>query len=289
MTDLDEIHAALQAEATQLAGGLTDAVQRAAVYRHMYRFSGGNHVFPLIAAHGALWSRGYFRAARRLATALSWQYVLNPDVRQLQLERLTQFENVLRDINRRVCVDTYVNLHFTARCGVEKDAERLVPAPLLEAMARLHRARRSDKSLSDAEKRLIFEAHFRNEQQHVVGPAINAAVAEFDWPLVRAIALRPPIRFSYFRGAQCLLFRNFAESSERISKGLRAFQFAAETGWSHVEASLARYAALPRPAFTHPEDYFEGLKASLVGSRVLVSFRDPHPAYNAANEWAVLK
>jgi hypothetical protein len=262
---IEEVHADLQREATQLAGGLTDAVQRAAVYRHMYRVSGGNHVFPLIAAHGALWSRRYLLAARRLAVALSWQYALNPALRRLQLERLSRFENVLRDINRRVCIDTYVNLHFTARCGVEKEAERFVPEPLLEAMARVHRARRSDKSLSDAEKRLIFEVHFYNEQQHVVGPAINAAVAEFDWPLVRAIALRPPIRFAYFRGAQCLLFRNFADSAERIAQGLRAFQFAAEAGWQHVEGSLARYAALPAEAFTDADDYFNRLTAVIVG------------------------
>src|SRR5262245_5220688 len=73
-TSLDEIYGFLHEEAVRLAGGLNDAEQRAATYRHLYRFSGGNHVFPLIAAHGALWSRNYFRAARRLATALSWQY-----------------------------------------------------------------------------------------------------------------------------------------------------------------------------------------------------------------------
>src|SRR6187200_575300 len=109
---LKQAHETLHTEAVKLAGGLTDATQRAAVYRHMYRFSGGNHIFPLIAAHGALWSRGYFILARKLAEALSWQYFASPAKRKQQLERLAAFENALRDINRRVCIDTYVNLHF---------------------------------------------------------------------------------------------------------------------------------------------------------------------------------
>ena len=56
----------LQREATLLAGGLTDLSQRAAVYRHLFLASGGNHAFPLIAAHGALWAGGYFRFGMRL-------------------------------------------------------------------------------------------------------------------------------------------------------------------------------------------------------------------------------
>ncbi len=49
---LKTAHDDLRAEAVTLAGGLTDLSQRATVYHHIYRASGGNHVFPLIAAHG---------------------------------------------------------------------------------------------------------------------------------------------------------------------------------------------------------------------------------------------
>jgi hypothetical protein len=134
-------------------------------------------------------------------------------------------------------------------------------------MARVHRARIRGSDLSDAEKLLVFEAHFRHEQQHVVGPAVRAAFEEFDWPLVRAIALRPPIRFAYFRGLQCLLFRNFADSAERIAQGMRAFEFAVKAGWSHVEATLANYAALPAEAFVRPDVHFRRLRhAILAGS-----------------------
>lgn len=264
-TRMENDYRALQAEALQLAGAPADVVQRAAVYRHMYRFSGGNHAFPLIAAHGALWSRGYCRAARRVAVMLSWQYALTPSLRRQQIARLDAFENALREINRRVCVDTYVNLHFTARWGTQNEAEQFVPAPLMEAMTRLHWARQSGQPLSDAEKRLVFEAHFRNEQEHVVGPALTAAVADFAWPLVRAMALRPPIRFAYFGGSQWLLFRNFADAEERIAKGLLAFQHATTAGWSHVERSLAHYGVLPREALTQPDQHFGKLRAALLG------------------------
>lgn len=100
----------------------------------------------------------------------------------------------------------------------------------------------------------------------VVGPAVIAAVEEFDWPLVRAIALRPPIRFAYFSGVQCLLFRNFADSTERIAHGLRAFQIAADAGWSRVEASLANYAALPAEALAQPDVHFYRLRHAILGS-----------------------
>ena len=67
-------------EGEKLAGSLFQLTQRASVYRHIYRASGGNHIFPLIAAHGALWARGYFRWALDLGRKLSWHTVLDrPD------------------------------------------------------------------------------------------------------------------------------------------------------------------------------------------------------------------
>ena len=263
---LQRAYEELQSEAARLAGGLTDVAQRAAVYRHMYRFSGGNHVFPLIAAHGALWSSRYFGLARRLAELLSWQYAASPARRRQQLERLTDFEDALREINRRVCADTYVSLHLTARFGAGDELRRFVPATLLDAMATLHAARRSGQELPDDEKRRVFEDHFRNEQEHVVGPALTEAVQAFEWPLVRALAVRPPIRFAYFEGFQCLAFRNFADRQERIEKGLLAFRFAAQAGWWQVEAALDKYGLLPQACFAEPEAHFLALRAAVLAT-----------------------
>src|SRR6187200_3789100 len=71
-------------EGEKLAGSLTQLTQRASVYRHIYRASGGNHIFPLIAAHGALWARGYFAWALDLGKKLAWQYCYNPALQKQQ-------------------------------------------------------------------------------------------------------------------------------------------------------------------------------------------------------------
>jgi hypothetical protein len=259
---LQQTYESLKAEAVVLAGGLRDLAQRATVYHHLYAASGGNHAFPLIAAHGTLWAGGYFRRGLRWSEWLSWQYALSPRFRRLQLQRLADFADAFRDINRRVCVETYINFHFTSRHGLDPAAAELVPADLLGPLNQMHAARRAGSALSDAEKLAVFEAHFRNEQQHIVGPAIAAAVAAFDWPLVRYIALRPLVRFAYFSAGRALRFRNFADRDERIARGLTAFELAAQVGWKTVEQALRQYDVLPEAFFAHPVEYFARLRSA---------------------------
>ncbi len=268
-SNLPAEYAKLQAEGLRVAGGLTDLSQRATVYHHLFRASGGNHAFPLIAAHGALWAGGYFRFGMRLGKWLSLQYALSPETCRVKLRQLEAFADAFRDINRRVCVDTYVNFHFTARFGDDRDAAAFVPAPLLESLQRLHAARRAGRELSDGEKKVVFEAHFRHEQECVVGPAIADAVAAFDWAVLRFIALRPVICFAYFPDRRFFWFRNFAKREERIEKGLAAFEMAAEAGWSQVERALSRYRVLPDAFFACPVDYFAALRAGILQGREL--------------------
>jgi hypothetical protein len=266
MSELTREYEALRGEATRLAGGLRDLAQRATVYHHLFRVSGGNHAFPLIAAHGALWAGGYFRFGRRLGEALSWQYALAKEKRQQQLAKLEAFADAFRDINRRVCIDTYVNFHFTAKYGDDPRVREFVSADLLEALQRVHVARRVGRELSDREKRDVFLAHFLDEQQRVVGPAIEKAVADFDWPLVRFVALKPVIRFAYFPGRRWFWFRNFAQRDERIEKGLQAFHYAAEVGWSQTEQALRRYAVLPNAFFADPGKYFADFRTAFLAT-----------------------
>lgn len=213
---LRHAHQELLDEATRMAGSLTALSQRATTYHHLFRDSGGNHVFPLIAAHGALWARGYFAFGMRLGRCLSWQYFFNAEHRRQQLASLEDFANAFRDVNRRVCIDTYANYHFTAQFGEHPEAASIVPPQLLEALNRVHAARRAGREMSNTEKRHIFETHFLHEQTHVVGPNLQAAVDQFDWPILREIALRPLIRFAFFRRPEFFWFRNFAHREERI-------------------------------------------------------------------------
>ncbi|OYW19543.1 MAG: hypothetical protein B7Z55_08665, partial [Planctomycetales bacterium 12-60-4] len=115
-----------------------------------------------------------------------------------------------------------------------------------------------------AEKLLVFQAHFLHEQDHVVGPAIAQAVDAFDWPVVKAIALRPIIRFAYFGRHEWFSFGNFSIKDERIEKGLRAFAIGARIGWSRVEQALAEYRVLPEAFFADAVGYFGSLRAALL-------------------------
>lgn len=264
ISDLRKAFTKFQDEGLRLAGGLNDLSQRATVYHHIFHESRGNHVFPLIAAHGALWARNWFSFGMKLGKALSWQYGFHPETRQQKLASLEDFANVFRDINRRVCVDVYANFHFTKQYGAHPDAGKIVAPELLQALNRIHTANASDQQLDDTARREIFTAHFLNEQQHIVGPTIEKGIAEFDWPLLRTLSLRPVVRFAYFQRA--FLFRNFANREERITKGLTAFDRAAEAGWKNVEQALRSYDVLPETFFARPAEYFAALRESLLAS-----------------------
>lgn len=246
----------LVAQGTRLAGGLTDLAQRAAVYHHVFEDSGRNHIFPLIAAHGALWARGYFGFGMRLGRHLAWQFPFSSERRQRAVLDLAAFADAFREINRQVCVDTYASYHFTERFGNEPGAERLISPDLLESLNRVHAAKRAGLALTDRDKRDVFESHFRNEQAHVVGPRIARAIEEFQWPLLKSIALRPLVRFAYFRPREYFWFRHFDRVDERIERGLRAFDIAAEVGWKRVESSLKEYDVLPAAFFANSTGHF---------------------------------
>lgn len=237
----------LREEGTRLAGGLTDLAQRATVYHSIYRESGGNHVFPLIAAHGALWAGGWFRFGMRLAVGLAWQHPLSSQKRRQKVQALSDFADEFREINRRVCVDTYANFHFTREFGHEPGAAEILPEALLVAGNRVHAAHMTGCPLTDAEQRDVFEAHFFYEQEHIVGPTIERAVGEFDWPLLKLVAMRPRVAFAYL--PRPLWFRNFASRDERVRNGLKAFDAGAALGWSHVETALQDYDMLPQQFF----------------------------------------
>lgn len=249
----------------RLAGGLSDLAQRATVYRQLFRDSGRNHIFPLIAAHGALWAGGYFRFGLKLGRILAWQYPLDPAYRAAQLKKLDDFADAFREINRRVCADTFAQFHFAGVFGEHPAAAELIPPVMLQEINRMHAAKRAGQRLSDAEKRDVFEAHFLNEQKNIVGPAIEKALADFDWPLVKWIALKPPVRFAYFEPGRVLWFGDFASKEERVANGLKAFDLAATAGWDQVENALARYQVLPREAFQSPDLYY-----TMLAKRVLM-------------------
>lgn len=250
-------------EATLLAGGLTDLCQRASVYHHLYEDSGGRNVFPLIAAHGALWGAGYFALGMKVGALLSAQYLFQPVVRRDKLRQLQAFADAFRDINRRVCIEAYCAYHFSKRHGSAAGAATYVQQPLLDALNQCHRAQAEQRPLPAEQRHELFEAFFLWEQAFIVGPAVEQALAALDWPLIRQVALRPRIEFAYFSSSREMKFSDFASTAERIEKGLRAYAMAEQAGLAQVEAALSRYAILPSAFFMGSASHFRALRRNL--------------------------
>ncbi|MEW4452386.1 hypothetical protein AB1L30_06840 [Bremerella sp. JC817] len=264
LAQLRQCYVDIEKEAIQLAGATHQLSQRATTYHHLFEDSGHNHIFPLIAAHGALWARGYFAFGMKLGQVAAWQFAGNRDKRVAKLQALENFAEAFREVNRRVCVDTYATYHFTKHFGDHPDADQIVRAPLLAGLRQIHHARRSQTPLSDAARRQIFQAHFFDEQDRVVGPRIAQAVQEFDWPLMKSIALMPAVRFAYFPTGRWLQFWKFDNKAERIARGLKAFDIAAHVGWDQVERALDHYAILPDAFFADSVGHFAGMRTSVL-------------------------
>jgi len=263
---IQELRAAreqIQREATLLAGTVKNLSQRAATYHHLYQDSGGNHIFPLIASHGALWAKGYFDFGLKLAQWVSWQYIGRPELRARQLESLHVFANAFREINRVVCVDTYTNYHLVKRYGDEPLLSELMDSNILRELRGLHEARRQGIELDDEQKRAIFLAHFLVEQEEIVGPRIEHALEQLSWSFMKAISLKPLISFAYIPRRDLFRFRNFSHVNERIELGLRAFDIAAERGWAFVESQLKAYDLLPAAFHCDSACHFEELRNGL--------------------------
>lgn len=252
-------HARLSQHGVLLAGGVEDLAQRALVYLHLYRTSKGNHTFPLLAAHGALWASGHFKRGMWVSEICARAQLLQKEQRLKRLAEVSAFAIAMKDVNRRVCAETYTAFHMTRLHGEKSALVDFVPERLIGALNTCHAASRKGASLSATTKQKLFEAFFLWEQDMIVGPAVDAAVQAFTWPLVRSLVLRPPIGFSYFGPLTWLWFKSFNSRSERVQRGREAFSIAEQRGWDHVERSLARYPRMPKPYIEDAEECFEGL------------------------------
>ena len=247
--DLRDEYDALKAEGERMAGGILDIPRRVIMLNRLYHHSGNNHVFPLLAAHGALWAFSYFEIGGALGQFIARRYFYDHRERAYRLGLLNQFAEAFRIVNRQVFIDTYANYRFTAVHGETPGADKIVPVRLLDVLNRVHFARSSGKVLGKSEKREVFDQAFLCEQEITVAPRIQSAIQEFNCRFMRFLCLHPIVRFAYFPGSKRLLFRNFASTEERIEKGLRAFAYAEQAGWSHVAETQRAYGLLSAGAF----------------------------------------
>ena len=232
-----EAYAALRDKGRLMAGSIADLGQRACVYHHMYADSGGRNVFPLIAAHGALWAAGYFKKGMFGGKLFSLRYFLAPRLRREKLRSLGAFADQFRDINRRVCAESYAIYYYTKYHGGDAFIRSVIGDAFADALCACH----ADDAFPPAMREDLFRAFFNWEQSNIVGPAVEQAFRQFDWGAIKALARQPRIEFAYFGPHFYMRFDDFTVTAERIVRGLQAYRRAEEVGLDHVEHMLGTY------------------------------------------------
>lgn len=257
-----EAYEILRQKGFALAGGLRDLSQRACVYHHMYEDSGNRNVFPLIAAHGALWASGYFKKGMFGGKILSTQYLLTPWLIKPHLDSLLEFADKFRDINRRVCAESYA-LYYYTRNHEESDFIRsIIGNGFAKALYECHRAKDLGNPFSQKSREELFYQFFRWEQENMVAPSVTEAYATFHWRVVKYLALRPRVEFSYFGKGYDLPFEDFSSKEERMEKGVMAYRRAEYVGLAHVEEALRYYGIMPAAFFHNPRAHYQAIVRS---------------------------
>lgn len=255
-----EAYEILREKGFALAGGLRDLSQRACVYHHMYEDSGNRNVFPLLAAHGALWASGYFKKGMFGGKVLSIQYLLTPWLAKRHLDSLSEFADKFRGINRRVCAESYA-LYYYTRSHEENDFIRsIIGNDFAKVLYECHRSNDLGSRFSRESREELFNQFFRWEQENIVAPSVTEAYATFHWRAVKYLALRPRIEFSYFGKGYDLPFEDFSSKQERMAKGVVAYRRAEHVGMAHVEEALRCYRILPAAFFHDPRAHYQAIE-----------------------------
>ena len=145
--ELAAAHQEIRAEAVRLAGGPGDMPPRVALLHSIFVDSGGNHVFPEVALHGALWAYGFYERRGTVSRMISSRYFYDREERARRAYMLFEFSQGFKEANRSVFIDTYTNYFFTKRHGEDPGADEIVPPELLEALNRAHHAGRAGRKL----------------------------------------------------------------------------------------------------------------------------------------------
>lgn len=241
-----EAYESLREKGYLLAGELGDMRQRACVYHQMYQDSGGRNVFPLIAAHIALWASDYFRKGMLAGKLLSLPYLCIPGARSIKLRRLSTFADEFKDINRRVCAESYAIYHYMKRHGDSSFIRSVIGDELADILLECHLSAASQTCFPEHKRAKLFHAFFSWEQQNIVSPSVAKAFAQMDWAPIRYLALRPKIQFAYFGKGYHMQFADFSSCEERAARGIQAYRRAEQVGLDQVEHALGLHKSMPR-------------------------------------------
>jgi len=136
--DIEAVYAAIDMDAKRLGGRLDDMTTRAVVYHHLYVSSGGNFIFPLIAAHGALWARWYLYLARFAAYFLAVIDISGGRSFRAKMISYRAYVDAFKAINRKVMQETYKVLHISTLYGAHPIIAADMPARLHENLNICH-------------------------------------------------------------------------------------------------------------------------------------------------------
>ena len=245
-----EAYEALRRDGYSLAGDLADLSGRARLYYHLYEDSGGRNVFPLIAAHGALWASGYFKKGILLGHVLSLRHLLDSRLRNDHVRSLKAFANRFRSINRTVCAEAYALYFYTKKYRRTPEGIQgyKFKASLVDALIECHESTSKASDYPARQREKLFVEFFSWEQENIVAHEVTAAYEGFSWGTMKDLALRPRIGFSYFGRGHCLKFNDFSSKSERVESGLQAYRRAEDVGLEAVAEALTKYGVM-RKAF----------------------------------------
>jgi len=254
---IETVYAAITVDAEKLGGGLNAMTQRAVVYHHLYVSSGENFIFPLIAAHGALWARWYLFLAKYAAIVLAIIDISGRRSFGIKMSLYADYVNRFKAINRTVMQETYKVLHIARLYGAHPIVTKDMPERLRDNLNICHQYAIHGTAMPLQQQRDFYEDFFRWEQNNVVAPAVEEAIESFDWPLMKWFCMRPWVWFSYFRIGRSLVFKNFSDAEERTQKGLAAFDWAIHKGWKNIEKNLTRNPFFPKNFSFDANHYFK--------------------------------
>lgn len=261
--DAAEAYRTIRAEAVRLAGGPGDIPQRVALLHSIYVDSGGNHAFPEVALHGALWAYGFYERRGTVNRLINQRYFYDSEERARRAYMLFAFSQGFKEANRSVFLDTYTNYFFTKAHGAAPGADEVLPPQLLDALNRVHHAAGQGRRLTRSERGEVFTTALLFEQEKTVGPKVKSEVAKFDCPVLTAIVLKPIVRFTYFPRTTFMRFHNFGETDERIEKAVRSYELAEDVGWDRVSGTIHLHGILPSRCFEDPLAYADELRSVL--------------------------
>ena len=244
---LREAYDEIRSEAVRLAGEPSDIPQRVTALHQLFLDSGGNHAFPQVALHGALWAYGFFSSTGGVGRLITYRYFYNREEWASRAAMLSRFSDGFLEANRSVFMDTYTNYHFTKRFGERQGAAEFVGDELLAALNGMHEAAREGRPFDRDERRAMFETALKWEQEVTVGPKVKEEIERFDCPILTTLVLKPVVRFAYFPPRRFFWFRNFANTAERIDKAIRSYELAEQVGWNRVIQTMKDYKVLPKP------------------------------------------